>query len=135
MVPKLWDTSESPGGRVRIEVSRPHPRMHNGVILRMCVSNKFPGDTDVPSQGTTLGKITVTGLLINPTIWTASGNWMRLSNPSSPQSPTPINNPYLNHNTRLILRQLNPIESEPNYLRAYYERNMVLMSKNLTGFS
>lgn len=41
----------------------------------MCVSNKIPGDTDVPGQGNTLRKITVTGLLINPTTWASPGKF------------------------------------------------------------
>lgn len=42
----------------------------------MCVSNKFPGDTDVPGgEGNTLRKVTVTGLLINPTTWASPGNF------------------------------------------------------------
>lgn len=33
-----------------------YPQMCSAAILRMCIFNKFPGNTDLPDQGTTLQK-------------------------------------------------------------------------------
>ena len=65
VVLKFEYAAESPGGLVRTQISGPHPKMCNVAILRICISNKFPGDTDIPDQETTLRKSLSQILLTN----------------------------------------------------------------------
>lgn len=51
VVPQLWCASESPGGFMWTQVSRPHSQMCDARIPQMCVSNKFPVTLMYPVRG------------------------------------------------------------------------------------
>lgn len=58
VVPKVWQTLESLGGLLRMQMTGPHSRVSDlielGYGLRICMSAKFPDDADAGGLGTTL---------------------------------------------------------------------------------